>query len=263
MSGFLALRLVNYWSMTNLVLGDPQPPQLKKTQKNLGIVHSDFVPLGESVNQVFYLGISRYLRNSVRQKCPDMRERGNDSSITTMPQQTLPCQCNNFFIKNGMTPLLHLLYSQDLAPCDFFLFTHMKSLERKSFYECWRSFKSDIARNEEWFWSAWGKNSQHASRSLADDTGRQTDLGGVPHGAAGGGCWYYECPASWNSFRLFLSTHSYFFYCWNFGYMSQYLAWCKSIPFCVIHIFRYFFFLEWWSDCDVAYFDDLMFVMHT
>jgi hypothetical protein len=33
-----------------------------------------------------------------------------------------------FLTKNGMTQLLHLPYSPDLAPCDFFLFPRMKKV---------------------------------------------------------------------------------------------------------------------------------------
>lgn len=154
----------------------------------------------------------------------------------------------------GMTPLLNLPYSQDLAPCDFFLFTRMKSLERKSFYGCGRSFKSDIAKNKEWFWSAWGKNSQHAARSLADDAGRQTNLGRVLQEVDAGTT--NARPPEIHSGYFWVPTHT-FFYCWNFGSMAQYLAWCKSYPFLCYTYFQVFF-LEWWSDCDVAYFDDLI-----
>lgn len=63
MSAFLALKPENYGSTTNLAQGHPEPPHVKKTSKYGGIVHSEFVRLGETANQVFYLGILRHLRN--------------------------------------------------------------------------------------------------------------------------------------------------------------------------------------------------------
>ena len=46
------------------------------------------------------------------------------SFTTTMPLPTQPC--SSFWQKNNMTVIPHPPYSPNLAPCDFFLFPHMK-----------------------------------------------------------------------------------------------------------------------------------------
>jgi len=42
-----------------------------------GIVHEEFVPTGQTVNQQFYLKVKKRLRFSVRQKRPEMWSSGD------------------------------------------------------------------------------------------------------------------------------------------------------------------------------------------
>jgi len=91
-----------------------------------GIVHKEFVPPGQTVNQQFYLEVLKRLRDSVREKRPEMWSSGdwflhhdNATAHTALSEQ-------QFLAKNNMTVIPHPPYSPDLAPCDFFLFPHMK-----------------------------------------------------------------------------------------------------------------------------------------
>ena len=93
-----------------------------------GIVHSEFVPNGQTVNQTFYLQVLKRLRDAVRRKCPEwwLHHDNAPAHKALSMKQFLP--------KNSMTQLLHPPYSPDLAPCDFFLFPRMKKvLKGKSF----------------------------------------------------------------------------------------------------------------------------------
>jgi hypothetical protein len=92
------------------------------------IVHSEFVPNGETVNEVFYLQVMKRLRDAVRQKRPELWQSGewwlHHDNVPT--HKALSVQ--QFLTKNGMTQLLQPPYSPDLAPCEFFLFPLMKKV---------------------------------------------------------------------------------------------------------------------------------------
>ena len=99
-----------------------------------GIVHSEFVPNGDTVNQAFYVQVLKCLRDAVRQKRPELWQ----SEEWWLHHDNAPAHkamsVQQFLTKNSMTQLLHPPYSSDLAPCDFFLFPRMnKVLKGKRF----------------------------------------------------------------------------------------------------------------------------------
>lgn len=101
-----------------------------------GIVHSEFVPQHQILDQVFYLDVMERLRNSVRDKRPDFWQSGewffhhdNVSVHTAIPVR-------QYYAKNNIVLLPHPPYSPDLAPCDFFLFPRIKmNLKEKYFVD--------------------------------------------------------------------------------------------------------------------------------
>jgi histone-lysine N-methyltransferase SETMAR len=117
------------WKSSN----SPCPKKARRVKSNVktmlisffdanGIVHSEFVPNGETVNQAFYLQVLKHLRDAVRWKRLELwqiREWWLHHDNT--PAHKALC-VQQFLTKNGMTQLLHPPYLPDLAPCDFFLF---------------------------------------------------------------------------------------------------------------------------------------------
>ena len=91
-----------------------------------GIVHSEFVPPGHTVNQVFYLEVLRRLRNSIRRKRADLWQTGDWFFHHDNAPVHTAISVAQFLAKNGMVTLPHAPFSPDLAPCDFFLFPRMK-----------------------------------------------------------------------------------------------------------------------------------------
>jgi len=90
-----------------------------------GIVHKEFVPPGETVNQTFYLEVLECFRNRVRHVCGETADKwflhhNNVPSHTSFAVR-------KFLAQNKITTLPHPPYSPDLAPCDFFLFPKQKS----------------------------------------------------------------------------------------------------------------------------------------
>ena len=85
-----------------------------------GIVHMEFVPPGQTVNQTFYLQVLRRLRDAVRRKRPDLWQSGEWWFRHDNAPAHTALSVRQFWTKTGMTPLPHPPYSPDLAPCDFF-----------------------------------------------------------------------------------------------------------------------------------------------
>jgi len=87
-----------------------------------GIVHHEYAPDGQTINEEFYTEVLGRLCESVRRKRPEKWRDGNwilhhDNTLahtSHLVQRVLP--------KHGTALLQQPPYSPDLAPCDFFLF---------------------------------------------------------------------------------------------------------------------------------------------
>jgi len=83
-----------------------------------GIVHYEFVPIGQTVNQVYYLEVLERLHEKVRKKRPELF--ANNSWILhhdNAPAHTA-LSVREFLATKQITVLEHPAYSLDLAPSD-------------------------------------------------------------------------------------------------------------------------------------------------
>ena len=92
------------------------------------MVHYEFVPTGQTVNQVYYLEVLKRLREKVRPKRPEIfasnswiLHHDNAPAHTTL-------SVREFLATKQITVLEHPAYSPDLAPSDFFLFPKIKEI---------------------------------------------------------------------------------------------------------------------------------------
>jgi len=87
-----------------------------------GIIQVDWVPEGQTVNQVYYKEVLTNLREWVRRRRPEMWKNGS----WVLHQDNAPAHnalsVQMFLMKHKITLLEHPPYSPDLAPCDFFYF---------------------------------------------------------------------------------------------------------------------------------------------
>ena len=95
-----------------------------------GIVHLEFLPQGQTVNQYVYSykEILRRLMRSVQDKRRDLWE--NNSWV--LRRDNAPAHSalsiRQFLAERNMPTLEQPPYSPDLAPCDFFLFPKLKGV---------------------------------------------------------------------------------------------------------------------------------------
>jgi len=93
-----------------------------------GIVHYEFVPTGQTVNQVYYLEVLENLRKKVRRKRPEIFT--NNSWILHHDNATAhtALSVREFLATKQITVLEHPAYSPDRAPSDFYLFPKIKEI---------------------------------------------------------------------------------------------------------------------------------------
>ena len=93
-----------------------------------GIVPTEFMPQGHTINQHIYRDVLRHLMWSVREKRRELYEKkswllrhGNTPVHNAL-------SIHEFLAKNNIAVLEQPPYSPDLAPCDFFLFPKLKGV---------------------------------------------------------------------------------------------------------------------------------------
>jgi len=89
-----------------------------------GIVHTEFVPQGHTVNQFYYHEILERLRKRV------VRVRPSIADNWMLHHNNASCHAAisviEFLAKKGIPVVPQPPYSPDLSPCDFFLFPKLK-----------------------------------------------------------------------------------------------------------------------------------------
>ena len=92
------------------------------------IVHLEFLPQGQTINQNVYKDILRRLMRSVREKRRELWE----TKSWLLHHDNAPAHnalsIRQFLAENNIAVLEQPPYSPDLAPCDFFLFPKLKGV---------------------------------------------------------------------------------------------------------------------------------------
>ena len=100
-----------------------------------GLVHHEFVPQGQTVNQLFYKEVLTRLINKICQK----RRASWAQKTLILHHDNAPAHTalsvKQFLVLKEITTLHHPSYSSDLAPCDFFLFPKLKSILKGTCFE--------------------------------------------------------------------------------------------------------------------------------
>jgi transposase len=100
-----------------------------------GVIYIDWVPEGQTVNQVYYKNVLTYLRERVRRRRPDMWKNASWVLHHDNAPAHNALSVKRYLAKNNIPVMEHPPYSPDLAPCDFFLFPKIKSALKGTRFE--------------------------------------------------------------------------------------------------------------------------------
>lgn len=116
---------------------DPKPKKPRQSRSKVkvmltvffdyhGVVHSEFLPEGQTVNKQYYLSVMQRLREKIRRKRPDLWKENS----WILHHDNAPAHkaiiVNEFLTKNATNIIEQPPYSPDMAPADFFLFPKLK-----------------------------------------------------------------------------------------------------------------------------------------
>lgn len=127
----------------------PSEPKPKKTRQekskiksmltcfydSKGIVHKEFVPTGQTVNAVFYLGVMKRLLARIHRVRPEYRENGSWRLLHDNAPAHRSTLVTDFLTKNHILTVNHSPYSPDLAPFDFYLFGKLQTAMKGKRYD--------------------------------------------------------------------------------------------------------------------------------
>lgn len=107
-----------------------------------GIVHKEFVPQGQTVNQHFYREVLERLRKRV------LRVRPNIKANWVLHHDNAPCHTAisvmEFLASKNIPVAPQPPYSPDLSPCDFFLFPRLKNHLRGTHFGTLENIQSAV-----------------------------------------------------------------------------------------------------------------------
>ena len=112
-----------------------------------GIVHAEFLPQGQTINQHIYKNISRRLMRSVREKRRELLEtRSWLLHHDNAPAHNALRIWEEFLAENNIAVLEQPPYSPDLAPCDFFLFPKLKEVIKRTRFQDSEAIETAVTR---------------------------------------------------------------------------------------------------------------------
>ena len=111
-----------------------------------GVVHHEFVPQGQTVNQHFYNEVLTRLVNKIRQK----RRVSGAGKTLILHHDNAPAHTalsmKQFLVSKEITMLHHPPYLPDLAPCDFF-FPKLKGILKGTRFQRVEDIKINVTRH--------------------------------------------------------------------------------------------------------------------
>lgn len=107
-----------------------------------GLIHHEFVPVGQTVNARFYLEVMKRLVHRIRRIRPEYKDPGSWTLLHDNAPAHTATLLTHYYAANQITVLSHPPYSPDLAPADFFLFPKVKLKMKGHFFQTVQAIQS-------------------------------------------------------------------------------------------------------------------------
>lgn len=101
-----------------------------------GLVHHEFVPQGQKVNQEFYISLLKCMLEALQHRRPDLWASGQWTLLHDNARPHTAISVSRFLTKQNITVLQYPLYSLDLSLC-FFCFHNWKNAKWTATWEYW------------------------------------------------------------------------------------------------------------------------------
>ena len=111
-----------------------------------GIVHTEFMPQGHTINQHIYRDVLRRLMRSVREKRRELYEKKSWLLHHNNAPVHNALSIREFLAKNNIAVLEQPPYSPDLVPCDFFLFPKPKEVMKETRFPDVQAIKRAVTK---------------------------------------------------------------------------------------------------------------------
>jgi len=93
-----------------------------------GIIHKEFVPVGQTVNSAFYEEVLKLLLRRIHHVRPELQKTGQWMLLHDNAPAHCVIRVHQSLAQHGVAVLDHPPYFPDLAPADFFVFPRLKSI---------------------------------------------------------------------------------------------------------------------------------------
>ena len=108
---------------------------------NKGIIHTEFVPAGQTINAAFYQAVLNRLLERIRRVRPELHKTGKWLLLHDNAPAHTAIRVRQFLAQKKVTVLDHPPYSPDLAPVDFLLFPRLKPAIKDALLRTWMPSK--------------------------------------------------------------------------------------------------------------------------
>ena len=144
---------ISQWNTSS----SPRPKKERQVKSNIktmliaffdidGLVHHEFVPTGQTVNEELYKTVLQRLRDAVRRHRPEKWRSGNWILHHDNGPAHRAVTTNEFLAKHNIPSLPQPPYPPDYAPCDFFLFPQLKKTMKGRRFDYVEDIKANATR---------------------------------------------------------------------------------------------------------------------
>jgi len=141
-----------------------------------GIIHHEFVPVGQTATGGFYLSVLEHLWKRICHVQPEYSAPGSWFLLHNNAPVHQAVAVQEFLAEKQVCMLHPLPYSPDLSPCDYFLFSKLKLPLKGRLFEDVQDIQAAVTSS---LWAIPQEDVQRYFQSLLDRATRCIDAEGI------------------------------------------------------------------------------------